>query len=444
MRIFNFKNLIAFILAAFFVTSAQTTEQEMFSDIQKTASIYYTYKAPNVKYTKAPKGYKPFYLSHYGRHGSRFHNSAAQYASLYQTLARADSANALTKLGKSLLTRAKFLNEYASPRAGDLTQLGVAQQQDIANRMVKNFPAIFKNGSYIEAYASTSLRCTMSMSAFLQQLRAQKPKLDIHQEASKYLMKFIAPLNFDDIIKSANTQAWQAQNEKLYSNVNPMRLMNSIFNDSNYIKANVNVGELYSYIYEIGGNLQNIDEIKFDFSDLFTKEELFARWQAQNAWWYNVMGNSPLSLGVGLSNAKPLLKNIIEIADKIIADTTKSKETEFLKPSKTPTATLRFGHDVVVLPLAALLQLDAAKAKTGDMQNLYKVWTDYKISPMAANVQIIFYESNKKGAPVLVKVMLNEIEQNLPIECPTAKTDCPAAPYYRWSDFREFYTKAAE
>jgi hypothetical protein len=40
--------------------------------------------------------------------------------------------------------------------------------------------------------------------------------------------------------------------------------------------------------------------------------------------------------------------------------------------------------------------------------------------------------------------MLNEVEQTLPVTCDTATVkNCPAAPYYRWDDFREFYGKIA-
>ena len=410
-------------------------------DFRQMGSNYYAYPTPTAKYTKAPAGYKPFYLTHYGRHGSRFHQPADHYHELYNTLAKADSLGKLTDLGKSLLERAKFLDEYAAPRAGDLTQLGVAQHQGIAKRMVKNFPELFKNDAYIEAYASTSTRCVVSMAAFLEELRAQKPKLDIHQESGKYLMAFISPLDFGKIIGESNTPAWQKENEKLYNHVDPTRMMRAIFNDTNYIKKNVNAGDLYSKIYEIGNNLQNTPEIEFSFDDLWTEEELAARWHAQNAWWYSVLGNNPFSKKQGLDNARPLLKNVLDVADQVIAaDTTKADKTAGKKPAKKTTATLRFGHDTVIIPFVALLQLGSAGAETADMENLHKVWRDYEISPMAANVQFIFYK--KKGSPILVKVMLNETEQTLPVTCDTATVkNCPAAPYYRWEDVRAFYSK---
>ena len=414
-------------------------------DRYQMGSNYYAYPTPTAKYTKAPAGYKPFYISHYGRHGSRFHQPADHYHFLYSTLAKADSAGKLTDLGKSLLERAKYLDEYAAPRAGDLTQLGVEQHQGIAKRMVKNFPEVFKNDAYIEAYASTSARCVVSMAAFLEELRAQKPKLDIHQESGKYLMSFINPLDFGKIISESNTPAWQKENEKMYRHVNPARMMHAIFNDSTYVQKNVDAGDLLSKIYEIGNSLQGSPEISFDFYDLWTEDELFSRWRAQNAWWYSVLGNNPFGKKEGLENARPLLKNVLEMADKVIAaDTTRAKT----KSGKQPVATLRFGHDTMVFPFAVLLQMENGTRNTGveiaEMEGLHKVWRDYEICPMAANVQLVFYKSSKKGSPILVKAMLNEIEQKLPVTCDsTTVKNCPAAPYYRWDDFREFYGKIA-
>lgn len=53
-------------------------------------------------------------------------------------------------------------------------------------------------------------------------------------------------------------------------------------------------------------------------------------------------------------------------------------------------ATLRFGHDGNVMPLTGLLHLEGCYGEETNSENFYRVWSDYKIVPMAANVQIIF------------------------------------------------------
>lgn len=39
------------------------------------AGVYHPYVIGNLTDTPAPKGYHPFYISHFGRHGSRYHTT---------------------------------------------------------------------------------------------------------------------------------------------------------------------------------------------------------------------------------------------------------------------------------------------------------------------------------------------------------------------------------
>ena len=94
-------------LAAALPAAAQTTKEEMLASPEKTAGVYYAYPAPESTdhYTKAPKGYTPFYISHFGRHGSRYLISDSEYTNPMETLERADKAGALSPLGKDALKR---------------------------------------------------------------------------------------------------------------------------------------------------------------------------------------------------------------------------------------------------------------------------------------------------------------------------------------------------
>ena len=57
---------ILYLLCAFTARSQSVLTPE------QTGSIYYAYPAPPSTYTPASAGYEPFYISHYGRHGSRW------------------------------------------------------------------------------------------------------------------------------------------------------------------------------------------------------------------------------------------------------------------------------------------------------------------------------------------------------------------------------------
>ncbi len=138
------------------------------------------------------------------------------------------------------------------------------------------------------------------------------------------------------------------------------------------------------------------------------------------------MGNSRLTDNLAAFSQRRLLRNMIESADTTLA-------------SPRTSANLRFGHEVCVLPLVVLMELDHYGDEINNLDEVTEKWKNYEIFPMASNVQVIFYrpEGSTDPADVLVKVLLNERETTLPVA--TA-----AAPYYKWSDLRDYYLKKLE
>ena len=115
-----------------------------------------------------------------------------------------------------------------------------------------------------------------------------------------------------------------------------------------------------------------------------------------------------------------LLRQIIHEADSIIN-------------SKEHGASLRFGHETVLMPLVCLMGINGYDYKTADLTTLeQKGWWASKVYPMSGNLQLVFYRKNKKDRNPLVKVLVNEREATLPFSS-------DIAPYYRWSDFRDYY-----
>ena len=119
----------------------------------------------------------------------------------------------------------------------------------------------------------------------------------------------------------------------------------------------------------------------------------------------------------------PLLQNFLDEADAMIAAGGKGIR-------------LRFGHDSIVLPFTFVLGFPEATGATDDMENLHKNFSIFRLIPMAANVQLIFFR--KDGSDdILVKFLMNENETSVPV-----KTDC--YPYYHWSDVSTYYRNLIE
>jgi len=162
---------------------SQTTKEELFSDYRYISGVYQPYIYEESKQTIPPKDFKAFYISHYGRHGSRYLEPEERYTNPYKILKSAFSENKLTNLGKSLFERVKIIVLDAENRYGDLTNLGQEEHKEIAERMFKSFPEIFdptknKCEIYIYSRATVVPRCILSMAANNERLKKLNPKIN--------------------------------------------------------------------------------------------------------------------------------------------------------------------------------------------------------------------------------------------------------------------------
>lgn len=408
--------LSAFVLAISLCSSAQSSFEEISASPDKAAGLYYLYPVTESVNTPAPKGYKPFYISHYGRHGSRYLVGDEQYSDPLAIFVAADDAGLLTDKGKDVKRRLEAIWLDAAERSGELTSKGVSQHKGIASRMYKAFPEVFKGKPEINARSTTRMRCAHSMMAFCEALKENNPSLVINKESAPRYMKYLSTVTPRAReyapVGGAKAAAFEAEVTK------PERLMSTLFTQPGVPESlGKSSAALMLNLFRIAVDAPNTD-CPERLDDLFTPDERFKLWQNYNYHYYNEMSNPAAAHGAVLDNARPLLANIIESADAAIAAGING-------------ADLRFGHDSTLVPLTGLMKIDGCYGSTDDPHRLHEVYADYKISPMAANVQLIFFRD--KHGDVIVKVMLNEREVSLPVA-----TDI--APFYRWADLRSYLT----
>jgi hypothetical protein len=257
----------------------------------------------------------------------------------------------------------------------------------------------------------------------LQQLLLMNPKLNIRHDASEHDMWY---MNFADKElkgKRSNFETQRAYYDFADKHRKYERAMGALFNDAEYLDKNVDAWQLNCYLFKLASNLQSSELHKrITLYDIFTDEEIYSNWQIENVRWYLNYGACPLNGGKQPFTQRNLLRTIIQEADSCIK-------------LRIPGATLRFGHETMVLPLTCLMELDNFGLQETNMEKLEsKGWINYKVFPMGANLQFVFYRKSIDDQDVLVKVLLNENEATLPIKSKTA-------PYYKWSEVRDYYLK---
>lgn len=425
------------------------------ADVTLSASNYVCYRgAAAPAPTAAPKGYKPCYISSYARHGSRWLIQPDQYASACRKMHRADSLGLLTPRGCEVMEVLDRMVNVSAGRLGELTDIGAEQHRGIGARMASRWPDIFKKGGLIEARSTPVIRCIFSMENELWSLKQAFPALDVRNDASQADLWY---LNCQDSKKRRHflsDEQWRAgmdvarqfdvQHAEELSDLNA-RLALALFTDTARVKDVVNIPALRDQLFDIAGNMQShafatrgghavprpVIEARYDLYDLFPAADAHLLWKRANWAWYVHYGHNPVCGAEAPFSQTYLLRSFIAAADSCL--TTQQQ-------GRTPrnVATLRFGHEVCVLPLACLMELGSCGYRATDPDDLAALWRNYEIFTMASNVQLVFFRSKKAGASILVKPLLNEREvtvANLPQVAPG---------YYKWDDIKAFWqTKLA-
>lgn len=375
------------------------------------------------KLSDAPEGYRPFYISHYGRHGSRWLSNKQEYNYVAGPLEKAAAAGALTPKGKQVYEKVKLACEQASGIEGSLSPLGTTQHQGIAKRMYSNFPDIFANNADIDARSTLTVRCVLSMNAFCMSLKEMNPAMSMNFEASDRTTSKLAHVyGIANEIDPAYRELWKSGDflkdtyaiakEKMHSD----DFLKSIFTKNIFSSQKEEMDFLF-YLFYLVCDQQNVMP-ENRMWDIYTPEQLYWMTVAENFRAFAKFGPYPGTDKWTLTYATPLLEDMVNRCDSAVNGNGRS-------------ADLRFGHDVVLMALLPLMSVNGCDNVSTDPLKIMEEWNLYALTPMAANLQMVFYRPvNKNKGDILVKLLLNEKEATLPIEAEEGK-------YYSWNKVRQ-------
>ena len=340
---------------------------------QQMGGVYYAYPIESgvdkPQLQPVPKGYEPFYISHYGRHGSRWLTNDARYTWVNQHF---DDEKNLTKLGKSVKKRLAKVWKNAKGNGGQLTALGARQHRGIARRMYKNFPQLFTSDAHLTAHSSTVNRCKVSMENFVDELKQLSNTIHLTPITQEEDMAWIAYTSPEEKVHENRT------NVPLM--ISPERFIKALFIDPTKIE---NPTRLLTEMHTIASDMQDV-ELNVSLYDLFTPEEMEAVYNKNNKSMTIVHGDLIENEGIPARSAISLWQHIEAEADAAIARGGVG-------------ADLRFGHDSNLYRLFTLMGIKLRGEEYNYMD---------EILPMAANLQMIFYR-NAQG-DVMVQLLHNE------------------------------------
>ncbi len=367
-----------------------------------------SYEFHPIRDTRPPRGYRPFYISHYGRHGSRSNWGGTAYQGVIAVLEQGQAAGILTPGGDSLLVAARAVLAGWDGMDGRLSQRGVREHAALAERMYKRYPQVFKGEKRVRAVSSTVQRCIISMNSFTNSLVRQNPKLFFRLDTGEKFMKYLD-----------NTEGWQRiaaptfAKTRAYIGAMPddtLGVLSRLFTDP--VRARqivVSPRHLTDDVWNTAIIAEHlaIEDTLFRFLPC---DALQRRWAQSNISLYTGHCNSVEVGAERVPLARSAVEDIVEKADEAIA-------------SGEWAADLRFGHDYPLMALVNYLGIEGVGERYA-VEDICDNWLGFWNIPMASNLQMIFYRN--KAGHVLVKFLYQEQERLLrglePVE----------GPYYDW------------
>ena len=390
------------------------------------------YSVKEISTAPTPNGYKPFFVNHLGRHGSRHLSSPKYDVSLYELLSIAEKEKAITPEGLKLKNSIAQLMEIEKGNYGLLTEVGVKEQKEIAKRFYENNKEIFRKD--IIASSTYVERAQQSRDAFLEELGQYTPNINF--KVSTNNKKDILLRFFDlspEYEEFSENGSWKKELDTYSKSKNfNNEVLNQLFSkefikkledgefklkDSkgktvlkNPTDAVRNLYDLYIIQASIGKDL--------GFGKYFSEEQLKWYEEVDNLSDFYEKGPGKNGEDIATNIALPLLENFIVTSDEAI----KNQNTS---------ANLRFAHAETTIPFITLLDINGYSEKEDSFEKVYDKWLGRDISGMSTNIQWIFYKNDKND--ILVKILHNEKDAELPIAT-------SMKPYYKWDDVKNFYT----
>lgn len=382
----------------------------------KYAGAYYVYDYKNAPaMTPAPEGYRPFYISHFARHGARYCTS--EYETLYTLLSKAGDNALLTEEGKTLCKRYLAFYRKVKVCAGNLTGTGKAQHRAIAGHMFARFPTVFEGPTHVEAVSTESPRVIMSMWSCLSELQSLDRDIAVKADASAKYCSWLQPnlKSNPHLIKGAyaHGRAAQEASRAFFMETVPWKeIVARYFTEEDALEQLKSSPEQFiGLLHSIAADTYCLDTDQGCFDDIFSEEESAAIWRAGSH-----LARYEVSESLAADYAAYTLEQIIQSADADIA----SGGTQLR---------LRFGHDAALAPLIALMDVNGFGRTATTIAERAEFFPSYEV-PMGCSLQLIFFR-NASG-DILVKVLLNEAEATLPFPA-------VSGPYYNWEDFKAHY-----
>ena len=374
-----FLSILAFIAPLLAMQGSRYAELP--AELDGSMSLY---DFNSVESRQLPDSLRPVWISYIARHGARYLTSEKKILDVEKMLHEARERGSLTLVGKACLKLMEQIRGVTDGQWGMLSAIGEAQELRLGREMVRMFPEVFsRDGAGINAVSSYVPRVIETMNKF--NLAIADTIIGLHVSSSsgslydRLARFFVAVPEYD---RWREEGEWRDVYKEFTSRNLPVGpALRMLGKDSGMSDE-----RLRRFSYDLYKVLQGLRAMGMSAptSEWMTPDEYSDCWHATNLEKYFQYSISSLS-SIPAQGASDVLFNLIQ------------QQEALLNGSQTlPGLWGLFGHAETLLPIFALLGVPETTAFPADFERLYDVWSDAVLTPLAANLAII-YSSASSG-----------------------------------------------
>ena len=365
-----------------------------------------------------PAGYEPVHVSYVARHGARFLSSPKKIEKIESELRKAKAENRLSPEGETFLSYLQEIADSTNGRWGLLSSVGLEEEQRLGEQMANMFPQLLKKGD-MKTISTFVPRVVMTMYEFNHAVERRHTDLEIYTNsghANDSLLYFFDV--FTGYRDFRNDGAWKkVYDDYVHTHVSPLPAARL------FSQTDLSDKKLSDLTMEMYGAVQGNRAAGFVpvAGRFFSEEEYRECYRASNLKHY--LRNTPNSLDPYCSSSTAMLiRRIISDADAALNQAGDRKDRDNVVFSG------YFGHAETLLPLFSVMNIPGCFSPATSYENLDAKWKLEDITPLGANLALIFLK-NPSGE-IFVSVRHNG--RNV--------APYPGAPkIIRWSELKTYW-----
>ena len=401
-------------------------------------------------YEPAPAGFVPVAVQLVSRHGSRGLTKPGSDEAALKLWREAEAAGALTPLGRRFgADLQRFIDAQRQLGYGNLSQLGVEEQEQLARRLVARLPPLFAGGPAVEVLSSGVDRAVDSSRSFAAGLRRAAPAARVPDSwgSDRFLLYFHrldasrdkadTPARRATLQRSADYQAWlrsaelAAQQHRIEADPRlPMaarEVLTGLYG-ADFVDRIADPLRAAGHVMDVRGAAAGL------------RRELGEAFPAY-------VPDAAAAVFIEADDAEDFYRKgpgLVEAGPVTYAMATQLVDDMLGRLARGEGAVLRFAHAEIIAPLVSALGI-AGVHQPQPLAQPYSYannpWRTETVIPMAANVQWEVWQA--KGGQRVVRMLFNEAEADFKPGCDGARLK-PGSHFYRVTALVACYRPAAK